>query len=92
MKDEFYFYDPKHGGCLRQMRKIAPNFYIINGAYGSDEGKTGYWAATAKKKGNELTVDFTMKKKLKHKPIYKAIWKNREIHWEDGNIWKELYA
>ena len=92
MKDEFFFYDPKHGGCLRNMRKIDTNTYIINGAYGSDEGKKGYWAAIAKKNGNELIVDFTMKKKLKHKTVYKAIWKNREIHWEDGNTWKELYA
>ena len=37
MKDSYTFYDPNHGGCLRTMRKIDNNYYVINGAYGSDD-------------------------------------------------------
>ena len=49
MKDSYTFYDPNHGGCLRTMRKIDNNYYVINGAYGSDEGGKGYWVAFATK-------------------------------------------
>ena len=94
MKDSWYFYDPKHGGCLRLIRKVD-NFFMIDGAYGSDEGKKGHWFAIAKKLKNNknfnLEVSFTYKSKIKHIPLYKCNWINREIHWEDGNVWKELY-
>ena len=48
MNNTTYYYDPNHGGCLRIMHKMSDNEYIINGAYGSDEGKKG-WCANAKK-------------------------------------------
>ena len=99
MKDQYTFYDPNHGGCLRVVRKVDKNTYIINGAYGSDEGGKGYWTAIAtkvkeKKKDQtyNLRVDFKYKKKIKHKPVYYALWKGRTIQWEDGNSWLELYA
>ena len=41
MKDSLYYYDPNHGGCLRVMNQLDDKTYIINGAYGSDEGKKG---------------------------------------------------
>ena len=50
MNRSLYFYDPNHGNCLRIMNKVDKNMYIINGAYGNDENKQGYWAATAEKK------------------------------------------
>lgn len=95
MKDILFFYDPKHGNCLRTISKIDKDLYIINGAYGSDEGKKGHWAAIAKKTNNKkwnLEVNFLYKKIIKHKPIYLANWKNRKINWEDGNTWLQLYA
>ena len=49
MNKSLYFYDPNHGNCLRIVNKVDKDTYIINGAYGSDEGKKGYWAAIAKK-------------------------------------------
>ena len=33
MNDILYFYDPKHGNCLRTISKVDKNTYIINGAY-----------------------------------------------------------
>lgn len=99
MKDSLYYYDPNHGGCLRVMHQIDENTYVINGAYGSDEGKKGYWAAIAKKinktidgKRYNLEIDFEMKKILTHKRIYYANMKNRKIHWCDGNTWIQMYA
>ena len=49
MDKSLYYFDPNHGGCLRIVNKISKDSYIFNGAYGSDEEKKGYWAATAKK-------------------------------------------
>jgi len=97
---EYYFYDPFHGNCLRSIRKVNKNTYLIIGAYGSDEGKKGYWSATAKKispkkidgKTYNLEVNFDNKPIIKHKQIYLANWKNRKIDWEDGNTWLQLYA
>ena len=42
---EKYYYDPKHGGCLRIMTKIGDNQSLIKGAYGNDEKEKGYWFA-----------------------------------------------
>jgi hypothetical protein len=97
---EKVYYDPKHGGCLRIMTRTKPGLSIIKGAYGDDEEHTGYWFAEVshfrpKKIGNDtynISVNFLHKLGLTHKPIYHAYMKNREIHWEDGNVWKELYA
>ena len=74
--------------------------YIINGAYGSDEKRKGYWAATGKilkefkykDKVYNMKVDFSMKEEKTHKSVYNAYMKNRVIRWEDGNEWKKLYA
>ena len=48
-KNLYYYYDPNHGGCLRIVNKTDRNNYIIKGAYGSDEGKKGYWWQLLKK-------------------------------------------
>ena len=49
MEKSLYYFDPKHGGCLRIMNKIDKDSYTIHGPYGSDENKQGHWSATAKK-------------------------------------------
>jgi hypothetical protein len=100
MDKSLYFYDPNHGNCLRIVNKVDKNVYIINGAYGNDEGKSGYWAAMAEKKkifkykGQKynLEVNFFMKKKITHKQVYYAYMANRKIKWQDGNTWLQLYA
>jgi hypothetical protein len=100
MNESLYYYDPNHGNCLRIMNKVDKNNYIINGAYGSDEGKNGYWVAKAEKKKifylegikYNLEVNFFMKKKRTHGPILFAYMTGREIKWQDGNRWLQLYA
>ena len=67
----YYFYDPNHGNCLRILHQIDSHTYIINGGYGSDEGKKGHWAAVLQKKSPfqykgetyNSTIDFSMKKR-----------------------------
>ena len=100
MDKSLYFYDPNHGNCLRIVNKVDKDTYIINGAYGSDEGKKGYWAAIAKRKkifnykGEKynLEVNFFMKKKITHQQKYYAYIYRRKIKWQDGNVWLQLYA
>ena len=100
MDKVLYYYDPNHGNCLRTMNLIDKSKYIINGAYGADEGKKGYWAAIAEKKkpfyheGHKynLEVNFSFKNKIKHQQIYYAYMANRKIKWQDGNTWLQLYA
>ena len=76
MNGALYYYDPNHGGCLRNMKKITNDMYIINGAYGEDEGRKGHWAAIAtegtytyKNKEYNLKVDFSMKYIKTHGPV-----------------------
>ena len=45
-----YYYDPKHGGCLRKISKIDENSFKIIGAYGNDEPNTNKkWTAIMRK-------------------------------------------
>ena len=100
MDKTLHYYDPNHGGCLRIVNLIGKNKYVIKGAYGSDEGKKGYWIAYAEKKPNfnykgdtyNLVVDFSEKKIKTHGPIYNAYMSNRKIKWQDGNIWELMYS
>ena len=99
MNDTLYYYDPNYGGCLRNMKKITNDMYIINGVYGEDEGRQGHWAAIATEgaytynnKKYNLKVDFSMKYKKNHEPIYYALKKERKIEWQDGNEWKQMYG
>lgn len=94
-----YYYDPKHGGCLRVITKDTQDTYRIKGMYGDDESEKGYWFATATpidviekdgKKYNTI-VDFSEKKEITHAKKLYANKKGRRIHWEDGNVWKQLY-
>ena len=100
MDNILFFFDPNHGNCLRTMNLIDKHKYIINGAYGADEGKKGHWAAIAEKKkpfyhnGSKynLEVNFSLKHKITHKQIYFAYMANRKIKWQDGNTWLQMYA
>ena len=100
MDKTLHYYDPNHGGCLRIVNLIGRNKYVIKGAYGSDEGKKGYWIAYAEKKPKfnykgetyNLVVDFSEKKIKTHGPIYNAYMGNRKIKWQDGNVWELMYS
>lgn len=94
-----YYYDPKHGGCLRVITKETDNTYRIKGMYGEDETEKGYWFATItpidniEKDGNTYNaiVDFSEKKQITHTTKLYAYKRGRRIYWEDGNTWKQLY-
>ena len=94
-----YYFDPKHGGCLRRIVGIGEEYRVI-GVYGSDEASVGVWHAVvtpgkASWRGYvPLTVNFTGKTELTHALIYRArYWPvYRSITWEDGNRWTRMYV
>jgi hypothetical protein len=93
------YYDPKHGGCLRRVERVrgdAGKSWSILGAYGDDEGGAAGtpWHAHARVVHDRfVTVRFTGKRHLTHEAVYRALWcpERRELHWEDGNVWKKLW-
>lgn len=92
-----FFADSNHGHCLRRIQHVQGAKYIVEGAYGEGELErpNEMWRATATlgPEGRFLVVNFH-EKQVKHAKIYCALWcpKQREIHWEDGNVWRKLYA
>lgn len=99
-----YYFDPKHGGCLRTIDG-KHNKYTIHGVYGSDEKNTGApWTINAtvspevqrdwrRDSFHSVNVDFTGKV-VHHRIHYKARWypTKRIIKWEDGNYWKQMFV
>ena len=73
-----------------------PHLWHVTGAYGDDELRPAGEAWHAQlhvANGHFLTVDF-YDKATRHARVYHALWCPivREIHWEDGNVWKRLYS
>ena len=96
MVEEGYYFDPKHGGCLRKIAYFKKNnTYQIIGAYGNDEPDTGKkWTAVINKtnKVNIFKVNFSGKKHITHGD-YTFKWnkRDRKLYWEDGNVWILMY-
>ena len=96
-----YYYDPKHGWCLRMVTRVDKTTSMIKGAYGDDEELKGFWFAKIEHlsenkeidgKQYNMIVDFEMKKELAHKrKLYAYMGSNRKIRWEDGNVWLQMY-
>jgi hypothetical protein len=91
---EGVWFDPKHGGCLRTIDRFGPRAYRIHGVYGDDEGPHthGYWSAIATPdEGGRFVVDFAGKpiKPVRH---LSCRLDGRALRWEDGNVWRKLYA
>jgi len=94
-----FYFDPKHGGCLRRIRKVNQMTYRIDGVYGSDEiGTHGYWSACARvvrtsRTSTMLRVDFKGKPSKVDRYL-SAEYKHstRRIHWEDGNVWTKMFT
>lgn len=90
-----YYYDPKHGECLRKITKINPKLFRITGAYGKDEKNTGdKWTALVYEVSkNYYRVDFSGKKNSKVSEMYVSwIPRSRSLLWADKNKWKLLYT
>lgn len=93
-----WYYDPLHGHCLRRIRRTSVHRYRITGVYGDDEqpntGGTWHANVTATPDGDEeyaLEVDFAGKP-TKRNRFMTARWSKRQIFWDDGNVWKQLYV
>lgn len=52
MENRTFYFDPNHEGCSRIVTKLEKDKYLIEGAYGSDEGAKGPWIATMTKLKN----------------------------------------
>lgn len=91
-----WYYDPLHGNCLRRIRRTSARRYRITGVYGDDEPNTGgawYALVSATPDGDDeyaLEVDF-VGKPIKRNRFMTARWSERQIFWDDGNVWKMLY-
>lgn len=89
------YHDPNHGHCLRVIKPTDDGSFMIYGTYGNDEAaKAGtQWRARASMEKKSVYVDF-FEKHVTHARVLQALWcpNVRELHWEDGNIWKKLYS
>lgn len=94
---EGYWFDPKHGGCLRLVSRGGEGAYVIHGAYGDDEPPAyagEYWHAVARADPHTrgaLIVDF-VGKPFKRRTRYRARLEGRSLHWDDGNVWRKAYT
>jgi len=94
---EGYWFDPKHGGCLRLVSEDGKGAYVIHGAYGDDEppaNAEAYWYALARSDSRArgaLIVDF-VGKPHKVRTRYRAVLDGRNLHWDDGNVWRKAYT
>lgn len=90
------YHDPKHGSCVRTITPVQEDLWLIAGVYGNDEASRpgAPWHAYLRVTDAKfLTVDF-YDKRTTHDRVYRALWcpTVREIHWEDGNVWKKMYS
>ena len=97
---EGFYSDPKHGHCMRRIRKVNHLWYHVDGVYGDDEVRVGdHWHARMQvvKRTREvwlLRVDFGGKPILTHERFYDAEYdpKRRVIRWQDGNVWRKMFV
>lgn len=90
---EGFYFDPKHGGCLRRIVRVDANHLAILGVYGDDERWPGApWHAVMWEEGapGHWHVHFTGK--VKRRKHYRAVSRGRSLHWDDGNAWQRLYV
>ena len=89
-----FYYDPLHGGCLRRVKRLGKDTYLIVGVYGDDERPHthGRWTATIKRVGSDvLHVDFHGKPTKADRHMT-ATFDARVIKWSDGNVWRRLFV
>jgi len=88
------YYDRLHGHCLRRVERVSPTTYRVVGVYGDDEAPLTHraWTATIRTTdGHRLAVDFAGKP-IKTNRFMTAVYRDRQIHWSDGNVWRQLYV
>lgn len=91
---EGFYYDPKHGHCLRRVVKLSPTHYRILGVYGNDEGVAsgGTWTAIATRVSPATySVNFAGKP-TKRDQIMTVRQRGKDLHWSDRNVWRRLFV
>lgn len=93
-----WYYDPRHGGCLRRITRCSPVLYRIKGVYGNDEAMPPHtkWHAFATVQAvyNDtmtVRVDFAGKPGRGER-FLGATFDGRDLRWDDGNVWKGMYV
>ena len=90
---EGFYYDPKHGGCLRRIVRLDQGGYGILGVYGSDEPWPGEpWHAIMWEEGGRGRWHVHFVGKVKRRKHYRAVSRGRALDWDDGNTWVRLFA
>jgi hypothetical protein len=95
-----YYFDPKHGGCFRNVTKLRKESFMILGVYGNDELREAgqFWSAvmTAGPESDgkiRLSIDFDGKEKDEAKQMSAVFSQDTKvITWEDGNKWLPCYC
>lgn len=94
---EGYYFDPKHGGCLRRIVAVQRGaVYSVVGVHGDDEPRTGTpWTALMyySRDDGTLLVDFAGKP-IKPERFLTASYnaEARRISWCDGNTWTKMFV
>jgi hypothetical protein len=89
--DGFWF-DPKHGGCLRRIVRVDATTYHVRGVYGDDEAiAPGQpWTAVIAWSDGCYRVDFAGKPTKKTR-FLTVRHRGRRLVWCDGNVWRRMY-
>ena len=86
------YFDPKHGGCLRNITHVGKGTFKIHGVYGNDEGECHEglaWNADLTSFGDTFRADFTSKE-CRSKDAYEVVYENGVLRWDDGNTWTRV--
>lgn len=98
-----FYYDPKHGNCLRRVETLKKDEeYRIRGVYGDDEPHTGSpWSAVMEKAHDDTSATFRVDfaGKAEREERFATAWPcasqngklGPDICWSDGNRWLRLY-
>lgn len=89
---EGFFFDPKHGGRIRQVKSDGHKRWIILGVYGDDErpytGQLWYAYLYEVTYNKAFLADFIGKKKRRR--YLNVMLVDGNLHWSDGNVWEKL--
>lgn len=98
---EGHYYDPKHGGCFRTIKKLGDRKFMILGVYGNDEARAAghFWHATVTTGtvvGGKIrmSVVFSGKEKAPEHRTMTADFdvESKTILWQDKNRWVPCYC
>ena len=96
---EGYYYDPKHGGCFRTVRRLGEGRFMILGVYGAGEARARgeFWSAfvtTGKETSGKIPMTVTFSGKIREPVVANAdfVVDSKTILWDDKNRWVPCYC